>query len=170
MKENTKFKGTDVTLAGNDLDVGDMAPLVTVVGADLEDIEVGGPQDKVQLIVSVPSLDTATCAAETRRFNLEVGSLDICTTAVVSMDLPFASAKFCSTEGIDNLVVGSDYVNKDFANAYGVLMEDNKLKGLCARAVFVVNRNGEVTYKQIVPEVTDEPNYEEVLEAIKEAR
>lgn len=168
--EMTKFKGTDVTLGGNDLKVGDNAPVVAVVGADLEEIEVGGPNDQIQLIVSVPSLDTATCASETRRFNLEVGSLEICKTTVVSMDLPFASAKFCSTEGINNLEVGSDYVDKDFSNAYGVLMTDNKLKGLCARAIFVVNRKGLVVYKQIVPEVTDEPNYEEVLEAIKEAR
>jgi thiol peroxidase len=170
MRENTNFKGTPVSLIGNDLDVGDMAPTVTIVGADLEDIEVGGAKDRVQLIISVPSLDTSTCAAETRRFNQEVGSLDICETTVVSMDLPFASAKFCTTEGIDNLEVGSDYVNKDFGNAYGVLMEDNKLKGLLARAIFVVNRSGEITYRQIVPEVTDEPNYEEVLEAIKDAR
>lgn len=170
MRESTKFKGTSVTLAGNDLDVGDMAPVVTIVGADLEDIEVGGAKDQVQLIISVPSLDTDTCAAETRRFNQEVGNLEICTTTVVSMDLPFASAKFCTTEGIENLEVGSDYVNKEFANAYGVLMEDNKLKGLTARAIFVVNRSGEVTYRQIVPEVTEEPNYEEVLEAIKDAR
>lgn len=170
MKELTKFKGTPVNLIGDDLDVGDMAPVVTIVGADLEDIEVGGAKDKVQLIVAVPSLDTNTCAAETRRFNLEVGSLDICTTTVVSMDLPFASAKFCTTEGIENLEVGSDYVEKEFANRYGVLMGDGKLKGLCARAIFVVDRSGEVTYRQIVPEVTDEPNYEEVLEAIKEAR
>ena len=165
-----KFKGTDVTVDGTELDVGDMAPLVTIVGADLEDIEVGGPSDKIQLIISVPSLDTATCAAETRRFNLEVGALDICETTVVSMDLPFASAKFCSTEGIDNLKVGSDYVDKEFAKSYGVLMTDNKLKGLCARAVFVVDRNGVITYIQVVPEVTDEPNYEEVLDAIKDAR
>jgi thiol peroxidase len=170
MRELTKFKGEPVSLAGNDLDVGDMAPVVTVVGADLEDIEIGGAKDQVQLIISVPSLDTKTCAAETRRFNQEVGNLDICTTAVVSMDLPFASAKFCSTEGIDNLVVGSDYVEKEFANAYGVLMADGKLRGLCARAVFVVNRSGEVVYRQIVPEVTDEPDYEEVLVAIKDAR
>jgi thiol peroxidase len=170
MMEMTKFKGTDVTLSGNNLKVGDMAPVVTVVSADLEEIEVGGPNDQIQLIISVPSLDTSTCAAETRRFNVEVGSLDICKTTVVSMDLPFASAKFCSTEGIDNLEVGSDYVEKEFSNAYGVLMADNKLKGLCARAIFVVNRSGEVVYKQVVPEVTDEPNYEEVLEAIKEAR
>ncbi len=165
-----RFKGTEVTIEGTELDVGDMAPLVSVVSAELEDIEIGGPNDKVQLIISVPSLDTATCAAETRRFNLEVGALDICKTTVVSMDLPFASAKFCSTEGIDNLEVGSDYVDKEFSKAYGVLMSDNKLKGLCARAIFVVNRDGIITYIQIVPEVTDEPNYEEVLEAIKDAR
>ena len=170
MRENTNFKGSPVSLIGEDLDVGDMAPVVTIVGADLEDIEVGGAKDRVQLIISVPSLDTSTCAAETRRFNQEVGNLDICQTTVVSMDLPFASAKFCTTEGIDNLEVGSDYVNKGFGNAYGVLMEDNKLKGLLARAIFVVNRSGEITYRQIVPEVTDEPNYEEVLEAIKDAR
>lgn len=166
----TKFKGTEVTLEGTQLEVGDMAPVVTIVGADLEDIEVGGAKDQVQLIISVPSLDTATCAAETRRFNVEVGALQICTTTVVSMDLPFASAKFCSTEGIDNLEVGSDYIEKDFGKSYGVLMADNKLKGLLARTVFVVDRSGIIIYKQVVPEVTDEPNYEEVLEAIKGAR
>ena len=165
-----KFKGTDVSIEGTELDIGDMAPLVTVVNAQLEEIEIGGPSDKVQLIISVPSLDTDTCAAETRRFNQEVGTLDICETTVVSMDLPFASAKFCTTEGIDNLQVGSDYVDKEFAKSYGVLMSDNKLKGLCARAVFIVDRNGIITYIQVVPEVTDEPNYEEVLEAIKDAR
>jgi len=170
MMEIIKFKGTDVNLGGDDLKVGDTAPVVTLVGADLEEISVGGADNQIQLIISVPSLDTDTCAAETRRFNLEVGALEICKTTVVSMDLPFASAKFCSTEGINNLEVGSDYVEKEFSNAYGVLMTDNKLKGLCARAVFVINRGGQVVYKQIVPEVTEEPNYEEVLEAIKEAR
>jgi thioredoxin-dependent peroxiredoxin len=165
-----KFKGTDVTVEGTELDIGDMAPLITVVNPELEEIEIGGASDKIQLIISVPSLDTDTCAAETRRFNQEVGALDICQTTVVSMDLPFASAKFCTTEGIDNLQVGSDYIDKDFAKSYGVLMSDNKLKGLCARAVFIIDRNGIITYIQVVPEVTDEPNYEEVLEAIKDAR
>jgi len=166
----TKFKGTEVNLTGNQINVGDLAPVVIATTADLNDVEVGGAQDQVQLIISVPSLDTATCAAETRRFNQEVGALDICTTTVISMDLPFASAKFCSTEGIDNLTVVSDYVEKDFGKAYGVLMADNKLKGLLARTIFVVDRNGEVVYKEIVPEVTEEPDYEAVLEAIKEAR
>jgi len=115
-------------------------------------------------------LDTATCAAETRRFNQEVNDLDICETTVVSMDLPFASQRFCTTEGIANLAVVSDYVDKEFAKSYGVLMSDNKLKGLCARAIFVIDRSGEVVYKQIVEEVTAEPDYESALEAIKEAR
>ena len=166
----TNFKGTVVNLIGNEINVGDMAPIVIATTTDLNDMEVGGAKDQVQLIITVPSLDTATCAAETRKFNVEVGALDICTTTVISMDLPFASAKFCSTEGIDNLTVVSDYVEKDFGNAYGVLMSDNKLKGLLARTIFVVDRSGEVVYKEIVPEVTQEPNYEAVLEAIKEAR
>jgi thiol peroxidase len=166
----TNFKGSVVNLSEVELNVGDKAPEISIVGADLNSIDVGGTKDDIQLIISVPSLDTATCAKETKRFNAEVGNLDICTTTVVSMDLPFASAKFCSTEGIDNLEVGSDFVDKDFGKAYGVLMIDNKLKGLLARAIFIVNRSGIITYKQIVPEVTNEPDYEAVLEAIKEAR
>jgi thiol peroxidase len=86
------------------------------------------------------------------------------------MDLPFAADRFCSTEGIANLSVASDYINKDVSRAYGVLMDDNKLKGLSARAVFVVDRSGTIVYKEIVPEVTAEPNYEAALDAIKEAR
>jgi len=168
--QTTMFKGTPVKLVGNEMKVGDKAPLVTAIGTDLNDVEIGGAKDKIQLIIMVPSLDTPTCAAETRRFNVEVNNLDICETTVVSMDLPFASQRFCSTEGIENLTVASDYIDKEVSKAFGVLMDDNKLKGLSARAIFVIDRNGEIVYKEIVPEVTDEPNYEAVLEAIKEAR
>jgi len=164
------FKGTTVKLAGNELNVGDKAPVAIATGVDLNDIEVGGAKDKIQLIITVPSLDTATCAAETRKFNTDVNSLDICETTVISMDLPFAADRFCSTEGIENLSVASDYINKDVSRAYGVLMDDNKLKGLSARAVFVVDRSGTIVYKEIVSEVTAEPNYEAALDAIKEAR
>ena len=169
MSNTTKFKGEIVELEGNELNVGDDAPVVTCVGTDLSDVEFGGVGDKVQLIISVPSLDTKVCAEETRKFNEDVEDLAIVDTYVVSMDLPFASQRFCSTEGISNLEVVSDYVDKSFAKAYGVLMKDNKLKGLCARAVFVVDKNGKIVYKEIVPEVTEEPNYEAVLEAIKGA-
>ena len=168
--QTTKFKGSEVKLKGTEINVGDKAPKVIAVATDLSDVEIGGAGDKVQLIITVPSLDTDTCAAETRRFNLDVNNLDICETTVISMDLPFASQRFCTTSGIDNLTVLSDYIDKEVSKAYGVLMEDGKLKGLSARSVFVIDRNGEVVYKEIVEEVTDEPNYEAALEAIKEAR
>jgi thioredoxin-dependent peroxiredoxin len=168
--QTTNFKGTKVNLSGNPLNVGDKAPVVIATGVDLSDVEIGGTKDRVQLIITLPSLDTDTCAAETRRFNVDVNNLDICETTVVSMDLPFAADRFCSTEGIENLTVVSDYINKDVSKAFGVLMEDNKLKGLSARAVFVIDRSGEIVYKEIVPEVTAEPNYEAALEAIKSAR
>jgi thiol peroxidase len=168
--QTTNFKGTPVKLAGNEVKVGDKAPVVSAIGTDLSEVEVGGAKDHVQLIITVPSLDTATCAAETRRFNQEVNDLDICETTVISMDLPFASQRFCTTEGIANLSVASDYIDKAVSKAYGVLMDDNKLKGLSARAVFVIDRSGEIVYKEIVQEVTAEPNYEAALEAIKEAR
>jgi len=86
------------------------------------------------------------------------------------MDLPFAADRFCSTEGIENLTVASDYIDKEVSKAFGILMSDNKLKGLSARSVFVIDRSGEIVYKEIVSEVTDEPNYEAALKAIKEAR
>ena len=168
--QTTTFKGTTVNLAGNALNVGDKAPSVIATGTDLSDVEIGGAKDRVQLIITVPSLDTDTCAAETRRFNVDVNNLDICETTVVSMDLPFAADRFCTTEGIENLTVASDYIDKEVSKAFGILMDDNKLKGLSARAVFVIDRSGEIVYKEIVPEVTDEPNYEAALEAIKEAR
>ncbi|MDY0232844.1 MAG: thiol peroxidase [Sulfurimonas sp.] len=168
--QTTMFKGSTVKLVGNELNVGDKAPVVIATGVDLNDVEVGGAKDKIQLIITVPSLDTATCAAETRKFNEDVNNLDICETTVISMDLPFAADRFCSTEGIANLSVASDYINKDVSRAYGVLMDDNKLKGLSARAVFVVDRSGTIVYKEIVSEVTAEPNYEAALDAIKEAR
>ena len=168
--DTTMFKGSTVNLEGDSLNVGDMAPVVTAIGTDLGDVKIGGASDKIQLIVTVPSLDTGTCAAETRHFNSDVNDLDICETTVVSMDLPFASERFCTTEGIANLTVVSDYLDKEVSRTYGVLMTDGALKGLSARTVFVIDRSGTVVYKEIVPEVTDEPNYEAALEAIKEAR
>lgn len=168
--QTTRFNDTIVNLSGTQIDVGDKAPEVIAIGTDLSDVEVGGAKDNIQLIITVPSLDTDTCATETRRFNDAVNDLDICETTVISMDLPFASERFCSTEGIANLTVASDYLDKEVSKAYGVLMADNKLKGLSARAIFVVDRSGEVVYKEIVPEVTAEPDYVAALEAIKGAR
>ena len=158
----TSLKGNPVELAGNEINVGDKAPIVNVVAQNLSDVQVGG---KAQIIVVVPSLDTAVCAAETRKFNEEAARTDA-EVVVVSMDLPFAMGRFCTTEGIENLTVGSDFRNKDFANAYGVLIKDGPLAGVTCRAIFVTNAEGTVTYKEICPEITEEPNYEAALAAI----
>ena len=163
----TKFKGTDVELIGNEVNVGDKAPEVTVVNsAGLGDVTVGGAQGTKQLIIVVPSLDTGVCATETRNFNAKAASLEGVQTTVVSLDLPFASGRFCSAEGIDKLTVASDFRNKDFANAYGVLLGGSVLAGVTCRAIFAVNEEGVVTYKEIVPEITEEPNYDAAIAAV----
>ena len=162
----TKFKGTEVELLGTQINVGDKAPAITVVNSDgLGDVTVGGAQAKKQLIIVVPSLDTGVCATETRNFNAKASDLDGVTTTVVSLDLPFASGRFCSAEGITNLTAASDFRNKDFANAYGVLLGGSVLAGVTCRAIFVVDTNGIVTYKEIVPEITEEPEYDKALAA-----
>ena len=159
----TNLKGNPVELAGTEINVGDKAPIVNVVAQNLSDVQVGG---KSQIIVVVPSLDTPVCAAETRKFNEEAARTDA-EVIVVSMDLPFAMGRFCTTEGIENLTVGSDFRNKDFANAYGVLIADGPLAGVTCRAIFVTDAQGVVTYKEICPEITQEPDYEAALAAIK---
>lgn len=164
----TMLKGNTVNLAGNEVNVGDKAPEVTVVNSEgLADVVVGGAQGTKQLIIVVPSLDTAVCATETRNFNKRASEIEGVKTTVVSMDLPFASGRFCSAEGIDSLTVASDFRNKDFANAYGVLIADGALAGVTCRAIFAVDADGVVTYKEIVPEITAEPDYDSALNAVK---
>jgi thiol peroxidase len=164
----TKFKGDDVELLGNEVNVGDKAPEVTVVNSDgLGDVVVGGAQGTKQLLIVVPSLDTGVCATETRNFNAKAAELEGVKTVVISLDLPFASGRFCSAEGIDKLTVASDFRNKDFANNYGVLLGGSVLAGVTCRAIFAVDENGVVTYKEIVPEITEEPNYDAALASVK---
>ncbi len=164
------LKGNVCNLCGNDVNVGDNAPEVTVVNsAGLTDKVVGGAKDKAQLIVVVPSLDTPVCASETRKFNEKAAAIAGVEVTVVSMDLPFAAGRFCSAEGIENLTVASDFRNKDFAKAYGVLIADGALAGITCRAVFVVGTDGKVAYKELVSEITAEPNYDAALEAAAKA-
>ncbi len=157
-------------LAGNEVNVGDVAPSVTVVNCNpmLQNETIGGT-GKVQLVVVVPSLDTGVCDAETRIFNKEAAALEGVEVITVSMDLPFAAARWCGAAGIENLKVCSDFRNKDFANAYGVLLADGPLAGIMARVVFVIGEDGKVCYKQVVPEITTEPDYNAALEAASSA-
>ena len=164
-----KFKGElEVSLNGTELNVGDIAPVVSGVAADLSDIQIGGQKGKAQIILAVPSLDTGVCAAEARKFNEAASKLDNAEVIVVSMDLPFAMKRFCTTEGIENLKVGSDFRAKAFAKSYGVLISSGALAGVTCRAVFVINASGVITYKEICPEITEEPNYEAALAAVNE--
>lgn len=159
------FKGAQARLMG-DLSVGDVAPQVEVVGKDLSAVTVGGAKGKIQILVSVPSLDTGVCATETRKFNQSVAEMGDVSLVVISMDLPFAMGRFCSTEGIENVVVGSDFRGCEFGKAYGVILNDCPLAGLLARAVFIVGKDGKIAYKQIVSEITSEPDYDDIKKAL----
>lgn len=165
---SVKFKGSPVKLVGDEIKVGDFAPSVKLKGNDLGYVLVGGKKDKVQVINVVPSLDTPVCQIQTKHFNKEAASLPNVEVFVVSMDLPFAQGRFCSVEGIENVKALSDFKNKEFGNKYGVLIDDSPLSGLLARAVFVIDESGKVIYKEICEEITNEPNYENALKAIKE--
>ncbi len=171
MATTVTFKNDTVcNLEGNEINVGDKAPEVTVVNSNpmLQDEKIGG-EGKVQLVIAVPSLDTPVCDAETRKFNEEASKLDGVEVITVSMDLPFAAARWCGAAGIENIKVCSDFRNKDFGRSYGVLLADGPLAGVLARVIFVIGKDGKVTYKQVVPEITQEPNYEEAIEAAKAA-
>jgi thiol peroxidase len=164
--KNVTVNGNNVNLSGRELNVGNHATQVSLVNSDgLHDHMVGGAQDKKQLILAVPSLDTGVCAHETQNFSAKIARLgdDKVIATVVSMDLPFASGRFCSTNKISNIIAASDYRHQNFAKAYGLLMADGPLQGLLARAVFVIDTNGTIIYKEIVSEVTQEPNYNAAL-------
>ena len=160
-----KFHGADVALKGEEVFVGSYAPEVALVGQDLGEFKVGG-NNGIEILVTVPSLDTGVCATETRKFNEKMAAKAAIKLSVISMDLPFAMGRFCSTEGIENLKVGSDFRAKEFGEKYGVIIGEGPLAGLLARAVFVI-KDGVIIHKQIVPEITDEPNYDAVFDAIK---
>lgn len=161
------FKGTPVSLSGNEIKVGDKAPIIELVGKDLSKIKVGGAKEKVQILVTVPSIDTGVCATQTRKFNQNAGKNELVELTIISMDLPFAFGRFCGAEGIENIRVASDFDGRKFGQNYGVVLKDCPLEGLLARTIFVVDKNGVVAYKQIVPEITTEPDYEAIQEAVK---
>ncbi|ALV25400.1 lipid hydroperoxide peroxidase [Campylobacter iguaniorum] len=164
---NVTLGGNPVTLEGNEINVGQVAPEVEVVGKDLSTFKVGGANGKFQILLTVPSLDTGVCATETRKFNEKMAGKNGVSVSVISMDLPFAMGRFCATEGIENVQTGSDFRAAKFGKAYGVLLKDSALEGLLARAVFVVNGDGIVIYKEIVSEIKTEPNYDAISAAVQ---
>jgi thiol peroxidase len=158
-----------INLSGNILSNTDKAPKVTLVDIKLKDYTVGGVQDNIQLILVVPSIDTQVCSKSSLIFEEKIKDMDI-NTVLVSMDLPFASERFALLNKINNIKMLSDFRAKEFGKKYGVFMETGILKGLLARAVFIIDKNGILVYNEIVSDITKEPNYEETLKAILKFR
>ncbi|MEG6573885.1 thiol peroxidase [Caldibacillus debilis] len=161
------FKGTPVTLAGNEVKVGDPAPDFTVLDENLQEVTLGNFRNQVLLISVVPSLDTGVCDAQTRKFNEEVNKLEGVKLLTISVDLPFAQKRWCAKSGLENVITLSDHRDLSFGQAYGVVMKELRL---LARSVFVVDSSGKITYKEIVPEVSAHPNYGAALAAAKQAK
>ena len=163
-----EFRGQDVTVVGEDVQVGDQAPEFSVLTMDwtwmnaLEDT-----QGKVRIVGSLPSLNTAVCDRETKRFNSEAGSLgsDVA-ILMVSMDLPWTLNQWCAAAGVDQVITLTDHKNAEFGKKYGVLLKELRI---FRRAVFVVDRNGKVVYVEYMPSIGDEPDYSLVLEAARNA-
>lgn len=161
-----QFKGNPMTLAGESIEVGKPAPPFTLVYAEggLQKLTLEDLKGKPTIISVVPSLDTPTCAVQTKTFNQQLASLgDKINAVTVSRDLPFAQARFCGAEGV-KMRAASDYQDHKFGDEYGLTIEELKL---LSRAVIVLDAEGTVTYFQQVPEVTNEPNYDEAIAALK---
>lgn len=161
------FQGTPCHTYGKLPGVGERADCFQLVSKDLKDVTCNDFKGRRIVLNIFPSLDTAVCAMSVRRFNQEASSLPNTSVVCVSMDLPFAAQRFCTAEGIDNLVVTSAFRSPLFAQNYGVLMVDGPLAGLLARAVIVLDEDMKVLYCQLVDEITHEPDYEAALSVLK---
>lgn len=160
------FKGGQVNTSGELPKVGSVAPEFTLVKNDLSEVKLSDLKGKYVVLNIFPSLDTGVCAASVRKFNKEAANLPNTVILAVSADLPFAAGRFCTTEGIENVIPASVFRNPEFADKYGVLMTDGPLKGLLARSVVVVNPEGNISYTELVPEITSEPSYQAAINSI----
>ena len=159
------LKGNPVEVGGSFLQAGQAAPEFRLVAGDLSEKSLTDFAGKRKVLNIFPSVDTGVCAASVRKFNEKAASLANTAVLCVSQDLPFAQSRFCGAEGIENVVMLSAF-RSPFAQDYGVTLVGGSLAGLTARAVVVLNENNQVVYSQLVPEITEEPDYEAVLAAL----
>ncbi|MCX8030520.1 MAG: thiol peroxidase [Thermodesulfovibrionales bacterium] len=159
------FKGMPLTLIGNELKVGDKALDFLVLDNNLNITGLKNFTGKIKVISVTPSIDTPVCDLQARRFNAEAANLSQDVLVLnISMDLPFALSRFCTTAGINRVLTFSDHKDASFGNAYGVMIKELRL---LTRAVFIIDKDDIIRYIEIVPEITSEPNYERALEALK---
>lgn len=164
---------SQVTLGGNPIEVGGQFPQVgqsakpfKLTTAELSDVGLSQYAGKRKVLNIVPSVDTGVCAASTRKFNEKASGLNNTVVLVISADLPFAAARFCGAEGLENVTTLSTFRNPAFLRDYGVAIESGPLTGLTARAVVVLDEQDKVIYTQLVPEIKEEPNYDAALAAL----
>jgi thiol peroxidase len=168
-KGAVKFKGNAVTLVGPELKVGDMAPDFDLFTTDMQSFSLSDALangTRAALIIVVPSIDTSVCSLETVKFNRQTADLakDKMATFTISVDLPFAQKRWCSTEKVESVQLLSDYRDHRFGPTWGVLIKE---LGLLARAIFLVDKGGVLRYVEVVPEIALEPNYDDVLRAAR---
>ena len=157
--------GNPLTLIGADIKVGDKAPDFTVIDGDLNEVKLSNYAGKIKMISVTPSLDTTVCDIQARRFNHEAAAFPVDVAVLnISMDLPFAISRFCTVAEIDKVKGLSDHRDASFGEAYGVLIKELRL---LARSLFIIDKNNIVRYKQIVPEETNHPDYDEALRALE---
>jgi thiol peroxidase len=162
---DTAFKGSPVTTSGELPALGSDAPAFDLTGTDLADVTSAGLSGRRVVLNIFPSVDTGVCATSVRKFNEVAAGLDNTTVVCASADLPFALGRFCGAEGIENVVAASSF-RSDFGADYGVTMTDGPLRGLLARSVVVLDGDGKVLYTELVPEITQEPDYDAAVAAL----
>jgi thiol peroxidase len=166
MSSSVTLKGNPVDVAGNLPKIGSTAPNFTLVDAALQDVTLDAYAGKRKVLNLFPSVDTPTCASSVREFSKRASSMDNTVVLNISADLPFAQKRFCAAEGIENVVNLSTMRGRDFLMNYGTLIFSSKLAGLAARAVIVLDENDIVKYIELVPEITEEPNYDAAIAAL----
>ncbi len=160
------FQGNDVRIKGTLPAVGSKAPDFTLTAADLSDKTLDSFKGKTKILSIVPSLDTSVCAASARAFNQKAGSREGVVVLNVSADLPFAASRFCTSEGLKNVITLSTFRSPEFLDDYGIGISEGPLAGLTARAVLVLDSQNKVVHSQLVKEITDEPDYDSVMKSL----
>jgi thiol peroxidase len=161
------LKGGPVQINGELPKTGSAAPAFTLVGAGLADVSLGDFAGKRKVLNIFPSVDTPTCATSVRKFNAQASSIENAVVLCISADLPFAQARFCGSEGLENVQNLSVFRSADFSRNYGVAIADGPLAGLTARAVVVLDENDNVLHSELVSEIAQEPDYDAALAALK---
>jgi len=161
------FKGSSTSTIGELPKVGEQAPDFVLTKTDLTDISLKDVAGKKVVMNIFPSIDTPVCATSVRRFNAEIDKYNNAIILCISVDLPFAHARFCGAEGLNNVISVSELRNRDFGKHYGVRIVDGPLAGLLARSIVVLDEKGKVIYTQLVADIAEEPDYEKALNALR---